>query len=88
MECYKMGVTDEGVRLTLRLPEQLRNSLLQSANNNHRSMNSEIIAKLESLQADPTASTDKLLDTLVANCSQISDDIISLLVDLTRKMHS
>lgn len=83
-----MGVTDEGVRLTLRLPEKLRDSLLQSANSNHRSMNSEIIAKLESLQADPAASTGKLLNTLVANCKQLSDDSIGLLVDLTQKMRS
>ncbi len=42
-----MGISDEGVRLTLRLPEELRQRLGQSAIANHRSLNSEIVAQLE-----------------------------------------
>ncbi len=42
-----MGLADEGIRLTLRLPEQLRDRLLRQSRQSMRSMNSEIIAILE-----------------------------------------
>lgn len=52
--CVFMGVADEGVRLTLRLPEALRDRLLQRSRKNRRSMNSEIIAILgEAADLDP-----------------------------------
>ncbi|MCU7835199.1 MAG: Arc family DNA-binding protein [gamma proteobacterium symbiont of Taylorina sp.] len=42
-----MGISDGGIRLTLRLPEDLRDQLLLSSRENIRSMNSEIITLLE-----------------------------------------
>lgn len=83
-----MGVADEGVRLTLRLPEELRDSLLKTSNGNHRSMNGEIVAKLESAQPQRSEEADTLTETLLDNCRQLSNDSISLLVELSRRLRS
>lgn len=42
-----MGISDEGVRLTLRLPESLRDKISKRARKNFRSLNSEIVTILE-----------------------------------------
>jgi len=43
-----MGVQDNYVRFTLRLPEKLRDDLDKIAKMNHRSLNSEIVVMLQS----------------------------------------
>ena len=42
-----MGVSDNYVRFTLRLPEELRDDLMKISKENHRSLNSEIVVMLE-----------------------------------------
>ena len=42
-----MGISDDGIRLTLRLPEKLRNKIAKRARQNFRSLNSEIVNILE-----------------------------------------
>jgi hypothetical protein len=83
-----MGVTDESVRFTLRLPEQLRDSLLKSSNDNHRSLNSELITVLESRRTDASDGKSTLVDELLVSCEKLSEDSLRLLVDLSRRMHS
>ena len=83
-----MGVTDEGTRFTLRLPEQLRDSLHKSANDNHRSLNSEVVAILESRKVDSGGGKRALLKELTSSGEKLSEDSLRLLVDLSRRMHS
>ena len=42
-----MGVADNSVRFTLRLPEELRDQIMKIAKENHRSLNSEIVVMLQ-----------------------------------------
>jgi len=42
-----MGVVDNYVRFTLRLPEELRDELTKIAKQNHRSLNSEVVVMLQ-----------------------------------------
>jgi len=81
-----MGVKDESVRITLRLPESLRNSLLISARSNRRSMNSEIVSLLESTQSQHSGEANNLIETLLKNSRQLSGDSVSLLVELSRRL--
>lgn len=53
-----MGIVESYVRFTLRIPESLRDELLKTANQNHRSLNSQIIVMLE--KALEEASDSKL----------------------------
>ncbi|MBT7829755.1 MAG: Arc family DNA-binding protein [Candidatus Marinimicrobia bacterium] len=84
----RMGVVDEGVRFTLRISEQLRESLHKSANDNHRSLNSEIVAILESRKHSNARSKSALIKELNSSCQKLSEDSIQLLVDLSRRMGS
>ena len=83
-----MGVTDEGTRFTLRLPEQLRDLLHQSANDNHRSLNSEIVTILSSRKVTDAGSKKALIKELSTRCQKLSEDSIQVLVDLSQRMHS
>jgi len=83
-----MGVTDESVRVTLRLPEALRNSLLQNARGNRRSMNSEILSVLETYSGAstlPEGGNDSI-EELMASCRGLSGESLSVLLQLTRLM--
>lgn len=42
-----MGVADNSVRFTLRLPEELRDEIMKIAKENRRSLNSEIVVMLQ-----------------------------------------
>lgn len=95
-----MGIADEGVRLTLRLPEALRDQLLRRARLNTRSMNSEIIATLEGALAasyggtpsgfHPTTVEATLSDSsqgeLVTLCGRLSQEQLRHLLALLRSL--
>ena len=83
-----MGVTDESVRVTLRLPEALRNSLLQNARGNRRSMNSEILSVLETYSGASTLPEGGIdsIEELMASCRGLSGESLSVLLQLTRLM--
>jgi hypothetical protein len=95
-----MGIADEGVRLTLRLPEALRDQLLRRARLNTRSMNSEIIATLEGALGagyagtpgglrstlDEATSSDSSQNELVALCSRLSQEQLRHLLALLRSL--
>lgn len=87
-----MGITDEGVRLTLRLPERLRNALGRQAVKNHRSLNSEIVSQLndssllkdnylEESQSTYSVSSEKF-DSVCKNLSSREKDILLRLIGL------
>lgn len=64
-------------KFVVRLPDGMRNLIAEVARHQHRSMNSEIIARLESsLQQDRTFPQDLSLDL---DCSKLSKDELQLL---------
>ncbi len=79
-----MGVTDESVRITLRLPEKVRDSLLLSARANRRSMNSEIVSALESHSHPTNISDGGTMEELLQNCRRLSEESVGVVVELTR----
>lgn len=79
-----MGITDESVRITLRLPEMLRDLLLQLSRENRRSMNSEIISILELHVGNASKADDEIIDDLLIKHRGLSDDSIAVLAQLAR----
>lgn len=55
-----MGIVESYVRFTLRIPESLRDELLKTANQNHRSLNSQIIVMLEKALEEPSPENDEV----------------------------
>lgn len=94
-----MGIADEGVRLTLRLPEALRDRLLQRSRRHRRSMNSEIVAILGEAedQTYTPASTgfahieepvsDELIRQMLAEYQQLTPQQAQLLLAFVRSMN-
>ncbi len=54
-----MGIADDYIRLTLRIPETLHKALLKNTRQSKRSMNSEIIFLLEQSTSASKSSTSK-----------------------------
>ncbi len=79
-----MGITDESVRITLRLPEILRDSLLQLSRENRRSMNSEIVSILELYADNSRKVDDEMIDDLLIHYRSLSNESIALVAQLVR----
>lgn len=74
-----MNQPDEEIRVTLRLPISLRDRLANKAQENARSMNGEIIARLEQTLQEATVTlppiTPEIFDQLFSKLEQIDKKI-------------
>lgn len=79
-----MSADNEEVRLTLRLPASLRDRIAKEADKSGRSMNGEMVYRLEKTITDDD--TVSRLDTEVAELWQKVDEMEAALIEHSRQI--